>query len=210
MTQVNKTQVQAKYEKLFTALKYYMIGKNYTTALSALEFARSFHTGFRKNGIDPEYLHQVSIALYTSSLKGVQNEEMVLALSCLHDTPEDYDVDKSILVNRFGEELTRKTLILSKKYQGREKTMSEYFGEIGDDIDCSIVKGADRVNNVQTMIGVFSEEKQKKYIKEVEELFLPMLKTAKKNFPTQTHAYFNISQMLKNQVELVKAIHDKK
>jgi len=55
------------------------------------------------------------------------------------------------------------------------------------------------------MIGVFSKEKQKSYMKDVEDYFLPMIKKASYNFPNQTSAYFNIKHLLKSQLELIGA-----
>jgi hypothetical protein len=72
----------------------------------------------------------------------------------------------------------------------------------------SIVKGADRVHNVNSMVGVFTKEKQARYAGEVEKYFLPMLKQARKNFPEQLDAYFNIMHMLRSQVNLLKGSLD--
>ena len=55
------------------------------------------------------------------------------------------------------------------------------------------------------MIGVFSQPRQDKYIKEVEDYFLPMLKTARRNFVRQESAYENIKHVLNSQIELLKA-----
>ena len=207
MAKLTKEQAQAKYEKLYTALKWYLLGKNFLLALAALEFARNFHSGKRKDDITPEFFHQIEIAFYLITLSGIQNIETVLVLAILHDVAEDYDVDEAVLEQKFGKEITRKVLILSKTYKGHKKSMADYFEGIANDIDCSLVKGADRINNVKTMVGVFSKEKQLKYVEEVEQLFLPMLKKARNAFPSQMQAYFNIIQVLKIQIDLVKEIH---
>jgi len=43
------------FEKLRLALRYYLLGKEYYVALSALDYGAQYHTGVRKNGITPEY-----------------------------------------------------------------------------------------------------------------------------------------------------------
>lgn len=57
------------------------------------------------------------------------------------------------------------------------------------------------------MVGVFKIEKQKAYIQEVFDLFLPMLKKARRLFPHQVNAYENIKHILQSQIELIQAIH---
>ena len=72
----------------------------------------------------------------------------------------------------------------------------------------SVVKGADRIHNVQTMIDVFTYEKQKEYIRETQEFIVPMLKEARRRFPRQEPAYENIQHVLVSQAELLQAVHN--
>ena len=73
---------------------------------------------------------------------------------------------------------------------------------------CSIVKLTDRIHNISTMIGVFSEEKQNKYLEEVDTYFFPILKTAKRLFPEQENAYENLKSMLTVQKETIKRVRE--
>lgn len=97
----------------------------------------------------------------------------------------------------FWYEIANSVEKLTKKFNWVKKSYEHYFEELGEDEIASIVKWADRINNINTMVWVFSKEKQLEYIKEVEEYFLPMLKKARKNFVENVHAYFNIETMLK-------------
>ena len=81
------------YDKRFVALRFYMYGKGYFTALKAFNYARKYHVGKRRDGT-PELQHQVDIALYLSTLKDIAHEEKVLAVAMLHDVVEDYAVIK--------------------------------------------------------------------------------------------------------------------
>lgn len=196
------------FDKLFTALKYYLLGKGYFIALKALDFAKHYHNGFRKDGVTPELQHQIEICLYITTLPDIQDEETALAAALLHDVMEDFDIEESVMVNKFGIEITREVRLLSKKYKGIKKSPEYYFHDIAASSVSSIVKGSDRIHNIQSMVGVFTFEKQRKYIDEVEQYFIPMLKDAKYNFPEQSKAYFNIIHMLRNQLELIKALHE--
>lgn len=194
-----------KFDKLFTALKYYLIGKDFNTALKALQFARQYHSGKRKDGITPEFQHQLEICHYLITLKNLEDEESVISAALLHDVMEDYDIPVETMNKEFGKKLTNIVLTLSKKYKGKKIPLDQYFDNISKCPIASIVKGGDRTHNLQSMIGVFSKEKQKSYMKDVEDYFLPMIKKASYNFPNQTSAYFNIKHLLKSQLELIGA-----
>lgn len=193
------------YDKLFVSLKYYLLGRRYFSALKALDFAKKHHKGIRKDGVTPELQHQVEIALFLTTLKDLQNEELVLTCALLHDVVEDYDISSEEITSLFGKNVAEVVWLLSKQFRGQKKPYPEYFAAIARNPVASLVKGADRINNVQTMLGVFTSDKQRRYVEEVRVYFLPMLKEAKYLFPEQTAAYFNIIHMLKSQTELIDA-----
>jgi (p)ppGpp synthase/HD superfamily hydrolase len=195
-----------KFNKLFVSLKYFLYGRNYFLALKALEFARKYHQGVRKDGVTKEFQHQLEIALYCTTLSALPDEEKVLATALLHDVVEDYNVPREEIKLLFGEQIEEAVWILTKEFKGVKKSYDSYFNDISNNPIAAIVKGADRIHNVQTMLGVFSKEKQERYLEEVETYFLPMIKQAKYNFPEHSAAFFNIQHMLKSQVQLFKAI----
>jgi (p)ppGpp synthase/HD superfamily hydrolase len=198
-----------RFNKIYVALRYYLLGKNFHLALHALAFAKQYHTGVRKDKVSPELQHQIEIAQFITTLKDLKDEHVTLVVALLHDVMEDYDISHAEMESKFGKEITNIVWLLTKKYKGSKKDPKDYFEQLANDPIASIVKGADRIHNVQTMIGVFNIEKQKSYIEEVETYFIPMIKKAKYNFPEQTAAYFNIEHMLKTQVALIKAMHKK-
>jgi (p)ppGpp synthase/HD superfamily hydrolase len=195
-----KTQ---NFDKLYTALKYYLIGKGYKDALKALSFAHEYHTGFRKDGKTPEFQHQLEIALHITTLKDLVDEESCICVALLHDVVEDYNVDIKIIKDKFGESRAHSTWCITKKYHGIKKSQEQYMHECANDREASIVKGVDRYNNLGSMVGVFTVEKQKLYLKEAKEFFLPMLKTASKIFTEQNHAYMNIRNSISMQIQLI-------
>jgi len=197
------------YDKRFVALRYYLYGKGYFTGMKAFNYGQKYHTGLRKGGA-PEYQHQVDIALYLATLKDIRDEEMTLSVAMLHDVVEDYAVLKDF-ETVFDKEIVESVWRLTKPgSKGRinepwtPENKDMYFNKIAEDPIASLVKGADRINNVQTMAGAFSKEKQRLYINDVTDFFLPMIKKAMKNFPEQTPAYLNITNMLRCQSEFVK------
>lgn len=190
------------YDKLRVSLRYFLLGKEFYLAADALEFASVYHNGFRKDGITPEFQHQVEIAHYLRTLlPSFIHPEETLTAAILHDVTEDYGVLSSTIADRYGDVVSVAVNLLDKN----GKTPEVYYKGIAGNPIASIVKGGDRIHNIQSMVGVFSPEKQAKYIKEVEEHFFPMLKLARRKHVRQENAYENIKHVLTSQLELLKA-----
>ena len=192
--------MERRYEKLLISLRYYLIGRRYHTALKALDFAQKIHTGTRKDGKTPEFQHQVEMALYITTLKDLINEEETITCALLHDVVEDYPAFYNEMSDLFPQEIMATCMSLNNT----DKDKPNYYKMIQTDSIASIVKGADRIHNVGSMVGVFTKEKQKKYVEEIEQFILPMLKQARDKFPEQILAYFNIMTILRSQVGILK------
>ncbi len=199
------TTEQIKFDKLFSHLNGYLLGAKYHKAIKALQYARKKHSGKRKDGVTPEFMHQVEIALQAITLKNLIDEEKVLIAIFLHDVEEDFDIARSEISLLFGNDNETIVWSLTKKYKGQKKNSEEYFNAIANCPIASIVKGLDRIHNVKSMIGVFSPEKQLNYIKEVNDFFIPMLKKASHEFPEQMLAYRNIIHSLRYQLPVIEA-----
>lgn len=198
-----KTNQQIQFEKDHAAMKNYLLGRGYRLALKVLAFGMKHHTGFRKDGTTPEFQHQLRIAFSILNLRDVVNEELCICLAFLHDTPEDKGISYSVLNALFGHDVASKACILDKN---QHKDEAACFEAIGNDIDCSIVKGADNGDNIQSMVGAFSKEKMQSYMERTREHVLPMLKIASQNFPEQSFAYSGLRMRLKDQLSLYTQI----
>lgn len=194
------------HQKAFISIRYFLIGAKMYLALDALEFASKFHTGTRKDGTTPEFSHQIMIAQYVRTLiNHLTYPEETLAAIFLHDTPEDADVGHLEIQSRFGEVVGKPVQLLTKKHRGTKKPIDVYYQDIATNEISSIAKGGDRIHNIQSMIGVFSPEKQREYIAETTQHVLPMLKEARRRFPRQEPAYENEKFVLKSQIALTQA-----
>jgi (p)ppGpp synthase/HD superfamily hydrolase len=206
--QFNKLQevltMSSPLAKRTIALRYWLLGKEFHSTLSAMEFAQQWHNGLRKDG-SPEFSHQIDIMIYLRTLGGsIQNLERCLTVAALHDVVEDYDVSTEELDEKFG---TAVALAVGKLTKPEDKSqLAAYFEAIASDIDASIVKGADRIHNHSTMVGPFSLEKRLSYLEETEKWILPMLKEARRNFTVQELAYENMKLILNTQIKLIRAI----
>ena len=196
--------MSVEYDKIRMAIRYWLFGKEYYTAIKAMEFAAKHHTGLRKDGITPEYYHQLSIASYIRTLPGLIYLEATMATAFLHYIVEDYSISVSEIDRRFGKQVSFAVSLLSKKRDGYTIENAPYYSNICDNPIASIVKGADRIHNFQTMVDVFNIDKQEQYIEDGKIGILPMIKKARKKFPEQEPAYENIKHVLLSQIGLIE------
>lgn len=197
------------YDKLKTALRYWMLGREYHLAHKAMEFGLVYHTGLRKDGVMPEFQHQVSQASFARTLEPhLMYPEETLATIFLHDVVEDTDVVLATIYAEFGELVGHAVGSMTNHIDGAKKSKEIYYGaEMSDDPIASLAKGIDRIHNHQTMIGVFTPTKIDEYMIETNTFILPMLKRARKQFTHQEPAYLNIKHVLLTQMELLQALN---
>lgn len=205
--EVRRAERAEYYKDRVKVLRHMLLGRSWFSALRALQLGMDIHTGLRKDGVTPEFLHQVEIALYIWTLTDslLYPEETMIAV-LLHDTPEDYPTlcsHRDVEI-KFGERAGRAVYLMDKN----GKTQEAFFAGLAEDPIASIGKGGDRMHNIRTMPGVFDLEKQLKYKSEVRENFLPMLKAARRVFPEQNNAYENIKHVFGIQLELLDSIHE--
>lgn len=200
------------YHKLKTALRYWMLGREYHLAHKAMEFGLIHHTGLRKDGVMPEFQHQLSQASYARTMEhSLMFPDETLATIFLHDIVEDTDVTATTIYTEFGEQVGNAVESMTNNIpvlNGMLKPKEEYYGDaMSDDPIASIAKGCDRIHNHQTMIGVFDPAKIDKYMVETNDFILPMLKRARKKFTKQEPVYLNIKHVLLTQMELLQAFN---
>lgn len=194
-----------RFSKLYVSLKFRLYGAQMFEAMRALEIAKSIHTGFRKDGITPSFQHQIEIALNLFLLKDLDDLEGAIICAIFHDTDEDFPHQIPIgTLESFGSSRHATIRLLNKH---THDSFEDCLDALSLNMNGSIVKGEDRINNFQSMYrGNFPRHKVVKYRDDVVTLFLPMLKKARKKFPKQMDAYYSIENRLKMQVEWVNLL----
>lgn len=188
------------------ALKYWLLGKGWKMASEAFELAGTYHIGTRKDGITPEFGHQIQVAHYIRTLhEHLLFPEETIATALLHDIREDYDIADEEIRGRFSDRVADAVDAMTKKFRGHRRDPRLVFDQIAKDPVASVAKGADRIHNQHTCQGVFSPTKIREYIGETEEFFLPMLRTARNKFPSQEPVYENMKFVLLSQMQLLLA-----
>ena len=195
----------------YTTIESFLKRENLTLALKALDFASQFHTHRRKDGT-PEFGHQIFISNYIiqAVLPRLRYPDETLAAIFLHDTVEDYRSEVSFedIRNNFNSIVVDILKPVTKKesFQKNEEDYDEYYENIIKCRGSIVVKAADRIHNLQSMVNVFPIERQLKYILEVELYILPMLDKATEIYFEYKEVYAALSHTIKRQLIFLREI----
>lgn len=200
------------YKHMRLALRYRFIGlamdnPEYNMVLRAMEFGERHHTGVRKDGVTPEYMHQIEIVSLLVTYHHAIDPALRVAIYCcgfLHDVSEDYGIPFDELRAEFNEQIATSTIILSKTFRGQKMDPKDYHEGWWHDLIASIVKLADRLHNLKTMRGVYDLEKQMKVCLDTRENFFPGIVVARRKFPQHETIYEN----MKTQMEVLCCMYE--
>lgn len=183
----------------FKKNKLYNLLSPYPKAQEAMTFAAKYHKGLRKDGVTPEFDHQISIVRFLLKIVPYcDNPDDVLTAGFLHDIAEDYNISLITFKDIFGPRIGRSVTLLTKVFGEKKRLTKNYFLHLSQDPIASIVKGADRVHNMSTL-GGFTQKKKNEYNKETSDWIIPMLELARENFPSQKKAYDMLLRVLEWQ-----------
>lgn len=198
-----------EFVKSRIALRYWLLGRGWHVALTALEFAQNYHTGTRKDGVTPEIGHQIQVAHYVRTLhEHLIYPEETVATAFLHDVREDYDIADEEIRDRFGMLVADAVWAMTKTFRGEKRDPTDVFAGIAEDPIASVAKGADRIHNQHTCLGVFTPQKIREYLTETKTFFLPMLRDARTRYTRQEPVYENMKFVLLSQMQMLGAAAD--
>jgi len=182
-------------------LKGFAKGKNYFNTLKAINVATILHEGqFRKGG-EPYVEHPMRV---TSELVALKiHDDIILATAILHDVLEDCNVTPNTLIHDYGldPKIVEFISILSKN---KGETTQSYYDKIKQRPETLIVKISDRCHNISTMMGSFTIEKMKEYVKETEEYVIPLCKYGIKFYPEYSDQIFTMRYHIESVCKVIK------
>lgn len=144
-------------QKALVIIRYWLLAKEYYKASHALELARKYHTGLRKDQKTPEIYHPLALVFYLKTIyKSLQYPEESIIVSLIHDLGEDYNILGEAINEQFGARICNAFSKITKKNFNMKKEINSYYVKMSEDPIASIVKVADRIHNHQSMIGVTS------------------------------------------------------
>ena len=198
-------------EHMFSYIKGMAYGLDWMDTLSALYIARDSHSDqFRKSG-EPYIVHPLEVACHLIAM-GIR-EDAIIATALLHDWKEDCggdlkrlpcseDVKHSIDLVSFDKNYFKNKLGIQEK----RDMLRIHYNDIQKDRIATIIKLADRCNNVSTMAEVFSKEKLKEYLDETRNFVLPLIKTGKEQWPQHSDQFFILKYHIVTVVDAIEAI----
>lgn len=175
---------QFSAQKMYIFLKGALTGAGMKEAVKALLYMRSHHEGqFRDDG-QPYMVHPLMMACYAVSLESEFIDDVVIATILLHDVCEETNTPVEELP--FSPEVKRavKYMTLTRfKDETKFEHKKRYMNELLECRESLIGKAIDKLFNLMTMSAVFSDDKIRKNVVEVDMLFLPVMKEAKQKWP---------------------------
>lgn len=155
------------------ALRRTAFVNNWYLVRAALRLAIELHHGQRREAGGPYIYHPIRVTLKLWTL-GIR-EEYVLAAALLHDVLEDCEerLDKKIL-GRFYALNPRTVAIVQVLTKGTPHNADQYFGRISTGSEASLIKLADRADNLVTMNAAYSPDRARKYIEETKLYITPL------------------------------------
>lgn len=193
-----------EHAKLRLTLRAMILGlatsdPRYYQTIAAFDYAEKHHTGLRKDGVTPEFNHQLNIlGFLVTQINNIKKPWLVLTVVLLHDTLEDNNHLEDEIIAKFPEAYVYVNRI-SKVRRGVKLTNQEYYPPMAECEICSVAKGTDRLHNLTTMIGVMTTKKLEESVKETEDFVMVMLKDARKATPEQTAIY----ELLKSLINVL-------
>lgn len=168
---------ETTYEKLLENVKKYMPD----TALveRAYKYAEEAHRSQKRNSGESYIVHPVGVAIILSEL---EMDSECIAAGLLHDVIEDVEKDNyNTVKNEFGQviaDLVEGVTKLDKipfvsNEQRQIENVRKMFFAMASDIRVIIIKLADRLHNMRTLM-YMPEEKQRRIAKETLDVYAPL------------------------------------
>ena len=159
-------------------LSDYLDPKKVKQVNKAYDFACEAHSGQYRSSGDPYVTHPIAVA---SILGSFRMDENSLAAAMLHDVMEDSGIPKSVIEKKFNKEVADlvdgvsklNTLTISSKTESQAENLQKMVLAMSKDIRVIVVKLADRLHNMRTLL-YLDREKQLRIAKETLEIYAPI------------------------------------
>ena len=195
------------FAKLRIALYHKMQAKEMFRACAAFHKAENLHNGTRKDGVTPEFSHQIWIATFITNMELPDSTMETMLISVFyHDAMEDKDLSREEVSRLYGEDVADITWRMTKTWRGTKLSNEEYYNRLIGRPESIMAKAVDRIHNLKTMAGVFKPEKMIEYATEAKEFHLPMLKDGRRDFPQYSKQMHLLGSILIIQIDTILSL----
>lgn len=181
---IPKEEEQATPEELYARLiekikHYHPSADDLRMIDKAYDFAKKSHGDQKRKSGEPYIIHPIHTALILADLE--LDKESIMA-GLLHDVMEDTAATREIMIKEFGEEVTDLVDGVTKltkldydvdKVEEQAENLRKMFLAMAKDIRVILIKLADRLHNMRTLM-YMTPEKQKEKSKETMDIYAPI------------------------------------
>ena len=181
---IPKEEEQATPEELYARLiekikHYHPSADDLRIIDKAYNFAKKSHGDQKRKSVEPYIIHPLHTALILADLE--LDKESIMA-GLLHDVMEDTAATREIMIKEFGEEVTDLVDGVTKltkldydvdKVEEQAENLRKMFLAMAKDIRVILIKLADRLHNMRTLM-YMTPEKQKEKSKETMDIYAPI------------------------------------
>ena len=181
---IPKEEEQATPEELYARLiekikHYHPSADDLRIIDKAYNFAKKSHGDQKRKSGEPYIIHPLHTALILADLE--LDKESIMA-GLLHDVMEDTAATREIMIKEFGEEVTDLVDGVTKltkldydvdKVEEQAENLRKMFLAMAKDIRVILIKLADRLHNMRTLM-YMTPEKQKEKSKETMDIYAPI------------------------------------
>lgn len=163
---------------------------------AALGIAYFLHDGQTRRSGEPFIYHPLRVALTLYTL-GVRDDR-ILAAALLHDVIEDCAdrMNKKILTRLYSLDGRIMPIVRLLTKQTDRPDNGTYFSGISRSPEALLIKLADRLDNLSTVRGAFSQERLRAYVLETEVFVLPLCDLGLMRFPERRAIIHAMAQSL--------------
>ena len=175
---VRQPEKSDRFDVLLDKVSEYLDPDEMRTITDAYEFAKKSHNGqFRKSG-EPYIMHPVEVAIILSEL---HMDVDTLCAALLHDTVEDTDVTLDDLTKRFNATVAElvdgvtkiNKIEVESLSEAQVRTLRKMLVAMSRDIRVIVVKLADRLHNMRTLMAL-KEDRRIFKARETMEIYAPL------------------------------------
>lgn len=179
---------------------------DYNELRRLLTFCEGIHTNTRKDG-SKEFSHQLEMIAYAITFHAQLTDPLSVYCAILvHDVLEDYPEERGAMLSEFPSVVDLSTRLSKFKDSSHdEDKYYGYFASLAGCPVCSIVKLIDRIHNLSTAPGVFTEAKLHEYLLETEKYYFGLIRECKLRYENRS-VYENLKFVLTTQVNTIQAL----
>src|SRR5580704_3792970 len=119
----------------------WLSGAKMYKALEAVNLGLEWHDGTRKDGVTPEFIHQLAQINYVKAFNiDPDSLEIIIAVIALHDIVEDKRYGIDWIDTKFGTRIAVSVEAMTKKICGKnvDKSVASYYYDIGGNLFASV------------------------------------------------------------------------